>query len=266
MKYMTFNSSCSFAGIANMLEHYGIDVSDRDIALGMKLPFLFAKEEGEYKGGPMLQSAPWFNIYLKTIGFEMMESMVPRENISTVLSEYECAMLGIHVSENNKHAVIYTGRENSNYCFINNKWAHTDEPERITLGEKELLTRIDETAVIAVLNRCPRENADFTKLLENSCNVLKEWKDDVNAFCSAERRCGEIMQAMNPLFRAILLDGITMLELLGRKECAETLRGVQSKLIETVKAGKSAVLCEELPMKTVFEAVDSYIDLIKSEL
>lgn len=30
MKYMTFNSSCSYAGLANMLEKIGIDVEDYD--------------------------------------------------------------------------------------------------------------------------------------------------------------------------------------------------------------------------------------------
>ena len=56
-KYMTFNSSCSYAGLANMLLRYGVDTQDREIAMDMKLPFLFAYEEGEYRAGPMLQGA-----------------------------------------------------------------------------------------------------------------------------------------------------------------------------------------------------------------
>ncbi len=71
MKYMTFNFSCSYAGVANMLEQYGIDTDDRSIAMGMKLPYLFAYENGVYMAGPMLQSAAWFNLYLNPIGFEM---------------------------------------------------------------------------------------------------------------------------------------------------------------------------------------------------
>ena len=41
---MTFNSSCAFAGVANMLAAYGIDKEDREIALGMQLPYLFEKD------------------------------------------------------------------------------------------------------------------------------------------------------------------------------------------------------------------------------
>lgn len=58
MKYMTFNSSCSYAGLANLLAFYDIDVGDREIALDMGLPYLFAKEQEKYLAGPMLQNQP----------------------------------------------------------------------------------------------------------------------------------------------------------------------------------------------------------------
>ena len=64
MKYMTFNSSCSYAGLANLLSFYGIDIEDRKIALEMDLPFLFDCEDGCYVSGPMLQGEKWFNLYL----------------------------------------------------------------------------------------------------------------------------------------------------------------------------------------------------------
>lgn len=76
-KYMTFNSSCSYAGLANMLLRYGVDTQDREIARDMKLPFLFACEEDEYRAGPMLQGAQWFNLYLHPRGLEMRETEVP---------------------------------------------------------------------------------------------------------------------------------------------------------------------------------------------
>ena len=64
MKYMTFNSSCSYAGLANLLSFYGIDTEDRKIALDMDLPFLFDCKDGYYSSGPMLQGGKWFNLYL----------------------------------------------------------------------------------------------------------------------------------------------------------------------------------------------------------
>ena len=55
MKYMTFNSPCSFAGIANMLESKGLDFQDYEVALGMELPYIVAKCDGGYMAGSMLQ-------------------------------------------------------------------------------------------------------------------------------------------------------------------------------------------------------------------
>jgi len=55
LKYMTFNSSCSYAGIANMLEIRGVDTEDYKIALAMDLPFLMDQDEVGYYAGSMLQ-------------------------------------------------------------------------------------------------------------------------------------------------------------------------------------------------------------------
>ncbi len=64
MKYMTFNSSCPYAGMANMLEKYGIDVEDYEIALEMKLPLFVDKNEDGYVTGPMIQEKKWLDIFL----------------------------------------------------------------------------------------------------------------------------------------------------------------------------------------------------------
>ena len=41
MKYMTFNNSCSYAGVANMLEDFNIHMEDYELAIEMKVPFIF---------------------------------------------------------------------------------------------------------------------------------------------------------------------------------------------------------------------------------
>lgn len=54
MVYMTFHSSCSYTGVANMLAQYHLTTDDRTIAMNMKLPYLFAYKDGIYMAGPML--------------------------------------------------------------------------------------------------------------------------------------------------------------------------------------------------------------------
>lgn len=80
MKYMTFNSSCSYAGLANLLSLRGLETEDRAIALDMGLPYLFAREDGRYLAGPMLQGKRWFDLFLLPRGFIMEERTVRRED------------------------------------------------------------------------------------------------------------------------------------------------------------------------------------------
>ena len=62
MKYMHFKASCSYAALAAIMEIIGVDTEDYKIALEIKLPWLFSKEDGAYISGPMLQGAKWFNL------------------------------------------------------------------------------------------------------------------------------------------------------------------------------------------------------------
>ena len=48
LKSMHFNSSCSYCSLSYMLMKYDIDVTDVDIALKMKLPYLFNKDDDGY--------------------------------------------------------------------------------------------------------------------------------------------------------------------------------------------------------------------------
>lgn len=264
MKFMTFNSSCAFAGVANMLEFYGVDVEDRNIALAMKLPFLFAKENGAYISGPMLQSAQWFNLYLNSVGFAMEEQSINKEQITEFLDSVDCAMIGLHVEKDSKHAVVYMGKEEDRYCFINNKWKSLEEPDRLSLAKKALLSRLDENVMVATLYRVEIKKTDFTPLLNQSCEVLEQWKKDVGEFASKEHDVHEILKVMNTLFRAVLLDGITMLGLCNKNKLADKFAKVQSELMKVIKNKETVILNEKLSMELLYEAVDEYIDWIRS--
>ncbi len=264
MKYMTFNSSCAFAGIANMLEFYGVDTEDRNIALAMKLPFLFCKEEGAYVSGPMLQSAGWFNLYLNSIGFEMREQQVNKDGITELLEGLDCAMIGLHVNKDSKHAVIFVGKHEDKYCFINNKWANFKEPERLSFTKRELLARLDNDIIVATLHKVEKTKADFVPLFEQSCMVLEQWKKEVEAFCYEPHEVNEVLKKMNTLFRAVLLDGITMLGLCGNNNLADKLSKVQKELMNAINERETIILAERISIPLLLGAVDEYIDWIKS--
>jgi len=260
MKYMTFNSSCSYSGLANLLSFYGVDTEDRDIALRMQLPYLFSFQDGCYLSGPMLQGAQWFDLYLNPLGFDFSECRLGREEVCAQLQTGCPAMLGLRVSTERKHAVVFTGLENNKFQFINNKWRNSPEPETLSLTEEELLARLDGSAVIGRLENSAPTSVDFRPYLEESARVLQSLQKKLNDFCAQEQSVSSLRAAMNNLFRSLLLDGVTMLELLG--ETAEPLKEIQTQFLRAVRENRPAVLAEVLDMPRLNVAVDEYGKLI----
>ena len=262
MKYMTFNSSCSYAGVANLLSFYGIDTEDRTIALEMGLPFLFDYEDGCYLSGPMLQGAKWFNLYLKTIGYTMTEKEVNKEQACDYLRDLQYAMLGIYVSERNKHAVIYTGMKDGRFCMLNNKWEQSDEPDTLLLSGQELSQRVDGIVTVAVLEKTACETVKTESVVKRSIAVLQSLAKEIADFCSQEKSPMDIRSSMNTLFRAILLDGITMLDLIGETQISQKLKIVQGQFMNAVKENNPLQLDQRLDMALLNSAITEYIDLI----
>ena len=268
MKYMTFNSACSYAGVANMLARFGVDTEDCTIALNMKLPYLFAHEDGVYMAGPMLQSAQWFNLYLHPIGFEFIEREVPSAQIGAYLRRQETAMLGLRVDDTGKHAVVYIGNQGDTLTFLNNKWEHTDAPERLTLSEEQLSSRLSDTATVATLNRVAPRAVDLRSRMENSIAVIRRNLAEIHAVCRCEATAGQLRQRLNTLFRPLLLDGITMLQLVGETALADQFSSLQRGLLAALKQppDKAFLLSEYLPADELTSAAERYVRLIQNEL
>ena len=98
MKYMTLNSSCAFAGGANLLEQYGVDIEDRDLCLGIKLPHPFENGSGKYRAGTKLQSADWFHRFRCWFGIRLRAILLPWDQVPASLCQERCAMLGLRPS------------------------------------------------------------------------------------------------------------------------------------------------------------------------
>lgn len=267
MKYMTFNSACSYAGLANMLSTHGIGTEDRTIALEMGLPYFFTYEDGAYLAGPSLQSAKWFNLYLNPRGFELREEFVPKAELPNYLRSADTAMLGIRMENGSKHAVVFTGTENKSFCFLNNKWSHDPSAESFTLSETALAESLDDPCVIATIHPIMPHSVSIVKQLEASCSVLEQYRQDLLRVCCEPRPIGELRSLLNPLFRALLLDGITMLQLLGEDQLATKLSAVQAALLRALRSdAKQLRLSDHLDMNTLNTSISQYQSIIQGKL
>lgn len=266
MKYMTFNSSCSYAGLANLLSFCGVDTEDRKIAVEMGLPYFFDFEHGTFSAGPMLQGEKWFNVYLNPLGFAWKEQELKKAELCPALREMGYAMLGVSVGDGSKHAVIFTGLQGDKLHFLNNKWERAEEPDALLLTEQELLDRVDDTVFVGCLVKTDRKPVCKNELLKRSESTLRKLLDEIQTFCSDERSVPELRSSMNTLFRSILLDGITMLGLLGQTELADRLRTVQGQYMRALRENKPLRLAQYLDLDLLGEAVDDYAALIQEQI
>lgn len=266
MKYMTFHSSCSYAGVANMLELEGVEVEDRQIALEMGLPFLFAFQDGAYCSGPMLQTAEWFDLCLKPRGFCMTETRLPREDVPEFLEGIPYAMVGISKPSGGKHAVVYTGKKGECWDFINNRRQESSEPGTLSFSREELVGRLDSTVMVAGLRKASPLEVDLTPYFQTSVIVLRQLKQDIIAFCRREQTPQALNAARESLFRAILLDGITMLELIGETESAKRLKAIQKDFLGALRENRLLVLSDRISLDGLGEAIDAYAMLISNQM
>lgn len=263
MKYMHFNSSCSYAGLANLLKLRGVDTEDYQIALDMGLPYFLRYDQQlkAFLNGPMLQSAEWFDLYLRPRGFRYVERFLDKQEAVKQLRPG--SMLGLQVTLRSKHAVIFLGKEDGMYKFLNNKREDSEEPEYLLISEAECLERLPEQVVIGHLESCDVEEVDIKRYLEKALENWERLRDDLHKFISQVQSPQAMKEAMNRLFRPLLLDGLSMTKLLKEKELEECLEKLQKQFLGMVRKDETVQPSEQLDSDNIDWAMDKFVSLIK---
>ena len=228
LKYMHFNSSCSYAALAMLLSDKGIDTEDTEIAMEIGLPWMFEKEDdGYFLAGAMLQGAKWFDLFLNPRGLCLDEEIVEKDRFAEHLRSNGACMLGIKLSgSNGKHAVVFSGYDGK-FHFLNPKHEKSEQPAELIMTIEELLASADEYTMIGALHEHDSEKTDLSALFENSVRVLRENFAEIEEFANNIHSAEEYAEARDRLFRALLVDGVSMLELVNENELAAGFRKIQ---------------------------------------
>ncbi len=299
MKYMNFLSSCSYAGLANLLEGVGVDTEDVKIALDIYLPWLLeCRQEnqehktgtysgGTYTAGAMLQGAQWFNRYLKPRGWQFVETVYRKEEVVDGL--LPDSMLGLKVSGQSKHAVIFRGKREGKFVFLNNRRKESKEPEFFVLTGEECLERLEDTVWVGRLAECGREAVDFAPLLKASLENWGRWWEEFSEFAAHRQEWAALCLAKDMLFRAFLLDGLAVCGLILTGETKEEAKGMepagkweaqvvlarqqqerltclQRQYLAVMQRKEAALLGEEMDMELARRAVEGYQEMIRERL
>ena len=246
MKFMHFKASCSYTALANLLELEGLDTEDDQIALDMGLPWIFAKDGDTYLAGPMLQGAKWFDLWLKPKGFAFRENTIKTD----VLPE-----------PYGKHAVVFTGYDGY-FHLLNPTYENSVEATELVMSAQELTAAIDSPVTIGCLRRTAPHSVNLHAVWEASIQVLRQNVAEIAAFASTSHAPDAYMEALNRLFRPLLLDGITMLELAGEITFSTQLRELQTALMRFMRTDRSGILAETLPVPVLRDLAQRYEQLI----
>jgi len=270
MKYQTFNRSCAYAGLANMLMDYSIDVEDRDIVLKAYIPFMFGhdKAENKYMAGPMLQGKKWFDLYLNGIGFEFLDKYYDIEGaIKFLSSTKERAMIGLKKDDTGRHAVVFIGMRDGGYFFLNNKHKETKEKEELVFRKDELYDVIDDDSVIGYISAIEsKRNVDYYAEMMAALDTLERYREDVVSFISAKRTIDEIMSAKRSLFEALMLDVVSMLDIIGEKELLNKIIDLRGKYSDALQQRTELVLKECIPVNDINSVIDMYKNIIMKKM
>ncbi len=264
MKYMHFKASCSYAALASIMELNGVDTEDYIIALEIKLPWLFSKKDGAYISGPMLQSAKWFNLWLLPRGYRMAEEMVEREQLCSYLRAHKPAMLGIQTPYG-KHAIVFTGVDGK-YRFMNPTHENSDEHTELSFSEEELLASVDQETMVGTVIPAEAEPQLLTPYLKDSISVIRENCAAIEAFAAEKHDPNAYFPVMNSLFRPLLLDGITMLELAGETDLAQKFTALQQQFMAFMRGTREKALRETLSMDSLNDLTEQYASLIEQQI
>lgn len=263
MKYMHFKASCSYAALAAMMEFNDVNTEDYQIALEIKLPWLFSKENGSYISGPMLQGAKWFNLWLMPHGYKMIEEMVDRERLCNFLRTHKPVMLGIQTPYG-KHAVTFTEYDGE-FHFMNPTHEGSRERTELSLSEEKLLSTVDRETMVGVVIPAKAETQSLAPLLNDSIYTIRENCAAIKTFAAEKHDPNAYIPLMNSLFRPLLLDGITMLELAGETELAKGFKELQQQFMTFMHGARDEALQETLSLEGLHDLAEQYAELIRRQ-
>ncbi len=255
MKYMTFNSSCPYAGLANLLEMHGIDTEDHQIVLDMGLPYFlrYDRDTKCYQTGASLQSAEWFDLYLKPRGFYYVEKTLEKHQLVQEIKPV--SMLGLQITAQSKHAVIYLEQANGRFLFLNNKWKESEEPERLVLTKEEMLNRLSNVVVVGSLERCQPEQVDIAPYLQESLDTWEQLRIEMQEYLVCEQTPKSLRESMNRLFRSLLLDGLTMMQLAQNDFQTQLLSELQRIYLTALRRNQSITLADTMSPALIDRAI-----------
>lgn len=269
-KYQTFNSSCAYTGIANLLLRYGINVEDREIILGSNAAFqlLYNEKSNTFLAGYKVQGQEWFNFYLNTIGFNYCEvDCTISEYISRLNNNIQTHMIGFWLNEIERHVVIFEGFENLQYKYMNNKKRDSIEEDYLYFNNNDLIKINKEIVKYGYLEKMEKSYNSFNKILfdKTIVNIEKYQKllnDNINIVKSTKMH----LEERDSIYRTLLLDIQSMLDIMGYYDISDKIIQMRNKYLNALKGKNDFAIQEYFTMSEIEIVLNQYKEIVKDRI
>lgn len=261
--YQNFNDSCSYIGVANLLLDYDVVTTDYEIALGIGSPYILKYEENEktYYTGTYIQSARYFNNYLKQYNLKMVEEKMYKIDVPNFLESSNVKlMIGMKQPYGGGHAYIYIGLEEGKFKFLNTRlyYSTKSSEDYIFLNRSELLSRLKDEVTIGRLEKGRGEEINLKEEITISISTLNRYRACIEKYCSDEKTPEELEDSMDKLFRPIFLQLVDMMHYIGEEKLCEKIKKVRSDYLTAIRLKRKVALKDHLSLEELISIIDDY--------
>lgn len=270
IKYQNLNRSCSYSAIANLMLDFSIDTEDYEILKSIKIPYIFnyLDKEDKFIAGPMLQGKKWFDYYLISYGLEFKEIEVQKNKaLECFNANPNRFMVGLNMGNIGKHAVIFEGRQENNYQFLNIKREDSCEPDYYLFDSIELFNKLDDCFLVGWIEETNKSIALNNKHeLKKSVEHIKLYKKAVVDFCSENRNSIELADAKSNLFEAFFLDVFSMMKIINELNLVKKIECIRRDYINAMSTNpEHLILSDYLKMDEFLKTIDYFQLLVEKE-
>lgn len=257
MKYMTFNNSCFFTALANLLEDYNIDIQDRDIIGGSLIPYIFRyrKSDKSYYAGYQVQEAKFINHYLNKWELSFYEKKYSTGDlykdkyslISDITKFPKRCVISLKVLENSNrwHATIFDGVVDGVYRFYNMKYEESKESSYFYYTEEELIEKLADVVQfgwIAVMEE--KVSIDEKHELDISIMCLEKYEKDIIRVCSELLTIDQREDIKERYFRALFISYYTVLKIIDDKALLKMVDLIRREYLGTFRILEEIILSD----------------------
>lgn len=258
---MTFNNSCFFTALANLLEDFDIDIEDRDIIKDSYIPYIFSFKDNVYHSGYSIQEADVLNDYLKQYILSFKEkkyttgSLEERKHnlIKELRKTKYRKIVSLKLYSNEEwHATIFEEFRDSQFHFTNMRRNDDNRLTRISLTYDELFEKLADVVQYGYLERDTKFIVLNKKsIFNNSLSVLNSYmvalKEYVNNSYDIEKR----IDSRDKLFKALLLNYLDISSLMCWNELHNDLKILQRQYLDSFKVKDVIRLSDYMDVKLI---------------